>query len=82
MITVQQAMAASEFHLDAGCRQGGKVYKVRRNGNTQRWKRQPERFRVPVKHGLYTYGDIDNYSMCNAELFHTAEDCPKLKVTK
>jgi len=76
MITVQQAMASSEFHLDAGCKSGHKQYKVRRNGNTQRWKREPDKFRVPVKHGLYAYGDIDND---NAALFHTVEDCPKLK---
>ena len=30
----------------------------RRNGKTQRWKRDPNRFRVPVKFGLYAYDQI------------------------
>ena len=25
------------------------------SGKVRRWKRDPERFRVPLKHGLYTY---------------------------
>lgn len=79
MITVQQAMTSSEFHLDNGCNGTDKRYHVRRNGKTQRWKRDVNKFRIPVKHGLYTYGNIDNYSMCNAELFHTAEECPLRK---
>jgi len=32
--------------------------KWRRNGKTQYWKRTPERFRVPVKHGMYAYDAI------------------------
>ena len=27
-------------------------------GKVQRWKRDPERFRVPLKHGLYDYGAL------------------------
>lgn len=30
----------------------GRYWQCRRNGATKRWKRDPERFRVPVKFGL------------------------------
>lgn len=78
MITVQQAMVASEFHFDAGCKAEGKQYCARRNGKTQRWKRDTGKFRIPVKYGMYRYGTIDNYKLNNAKLFHTAEECPLL----
>lgn len=32
--------------------------RVRRNGKTQVWKTRPNDFRVPVKYGLYEYGNI------------------------
>lgn len=51
MITKQEALTANMFH-DSVCRQW------RRNGETQTWKRSPERFRVPVKFGLYRYDAI------------------------
>lgn len=31
----------------------GKRWKV--NGVVQRWKRNPDRIRIPLKHGLYSY---------------------------
>jgi hypothetical protein len=34
-------------------------WKVRRNGATRTWKRSPERFYIPVKAGLKTYGAIE-----------------------
>lgn len=30
----------------------------RRNGKTQTWKTRPDEFRIPVKFGLYGYGQI------------------------
>jgi hypothetical protein len=36
----------------------GKWWKVRRNGQTKRWKTRPEEFRIPIKMGLYNYGYI------------------------
>ena len=33
----------------------GACQRWRVTGKVQRWKRDPERFRVPLKHGLYTY---------------------------
>jgi len=34
---------------------GTKCQRWRVSGKVQRWKRDPERFRVPLQHGLYTY---------------------------
>ncbi len=30
----------------------------RRNGKTRYWKREPDKFVVPVKHGMYNYDHI------------------------
>lgn len=40
----------------------GNWWKVRRNGKTQTWKRDTNKFRIPVKVGLTTYGEITNLS--------------------
>lgn len=37
----------------------GNFWRVRRNGATKRWKREPNRFRIPVKAGLRAYGAIE-----------------------
>lgn len=80
MLTQEQIDNAREFHAgECSCTvgpRGGITVKRevwRRNGKTQRWKRTPERFRVPIKHGLYDCGRIDPI---NVRLFHAAEDCP------
>ena len=41
----------------------GTPVRWRRNGKNKLWKRDPNRFRIPIKHGLYDYGyiDQDNY---------------------
>ena len=47
-----------------------------RNGRTQRWKRNPERYSIPVKFGLYDYARIVNgisYDVYCVE--HDAHDC-------
>lgn len=38
--------------------------RTRRNGATQTWKRSPEKFRIPVKYGLYEYYNITEQN-CN-----------------
>lgn len=85
MITKDQAMTANDFHYTGrydcwrtvGPRGGitERITHVRRSGQTQTWKRSPERFRVPVKYGLYESSAITEN---NAEDWHTAEDCPLL----
>lgn len=79
MLTIEQALTANEFHAGecsrlVGPRGGVTITQEvwRRNGRTQTWKRNPERFRIPVKHGLRVYGNIwHSYSDV-----HAAEDCP------
>ena len=39
----------------------GRWWRLRRNGATRRWKRDPRRVRVPVKAGLYVYDVIAMY---------------------
>lgn len=60
MITKLQAETCSMFY-DATLRNAdGSAKRYRANGKTKTWKRDPNRFRVPVKHGMYDYGYIDN----------------------
>ena len=42
------------------------------NGKVKRWKRQPNRFEVPIKHGLYSYGYLRN---SNVDFFHLEREC-------
>ena len=39
-----------------------KYWVLRRNGKTQRWKRDPSRFYIPVKAGLRLYNQITSDS--------------------
>ncbi len=50
-----------------------KVTSCRRSGKTQTWKRDPARFRVPVKYGLYESAEITE---ANAADWHLASECP------
>lgn len=80
-MTPEQIDNVREFHFAAVCAKiegprGGVTYAVekwRRNGATQHWKRDPERFVIPIKYGLreYAYLTPDNVAE-----FHAAEDCP------
>jgi len=45
--------------------QRGKRWKV--NGRVQRWKRSPDRIRVPLKHGLYRYDAITDSDFYKGE---------------
>ena len=83
MVTKEQALTAETFHYTGqhlctrttGPRGGvtEHITIARRNGRTQTWQRAPGRFRVPVKHGLRTYGAITEW---NADQWHTADTCP------
>lgn len=46
------------------------VIKWRRNGKTKTWKTRPDEFKIPIKHGLYSFGYI---TQDNAHLFEVAE---------
>jgi hypothetical protein len=78
-ITKEQAITEREFHDGCRCTVGPKggikhtpsVW--RRNGSTQTWKTRPEDFRIPVKYGMYDYGQI---TQNEAHLVFTESDCP------
>lgn len=83
MLTKDQALTADTFHegpcsFTVGPRGGTalKIHEWRRNGKTQTWKTRPEDYRVPVKHGLYAYGQL---TPINAYAVHCPEDCPALQ---
>ena len=40
----------------------GTALRARRNGRTQTWKTRPTEFRIPIKHGLYTYAEITHWN--------------------
>ena len=60
VVTKLQALTEHTFH-DEMCRNW------RPNGRVKTWKRDSDRFRLPVKYGLYAYGAITND---NASLYH------------
>jgi hypothetical protein len=84
LINKEQALTANEFHIMEckkliGPRGGKKLIQEiwRRNGKTKTWKRDPDRFRIPVKYGMRGYGYITYEQLCNnPNLVHTSEDCP------
>jgi hypothetical protein len=53
-----------------------KIVRVRVFGRTKTWVRSPERFQVPIKHGLYEGGYINEG---NAQNFHLPSECPLLE---
>lgn len=80
MLTRDEILSANYFHYGectrtVGPRGGVKTYitNVRRNGRTRLWKRSPNRFTIPIKHGLREHGYINDL---NSHLFHTEESCP------
>ena len=55
------ALTANEFwHRRLKYADGKTSIRARRNGRTKTWKRQPGKFRIPVKYGFYEYFYIDN----------------------
>ena len=83
MITKEQAVSLQyrqELHVGHCNRTVGPkggvtetIIKVRVNGEVKTWKKNPTRFLVPIKHGLYEYGYIHER---NAHDFHLPKDCP------
>lgn len=55
-LTRQTALTARTFwHRTATYKDGVRPIEVRRNGATKTWKRQPNKFQIPVKYGMYEY---------------------------
>jgi len=76
MLTMQQALTADSFHENH--EPAGKIYTWRRNGQTQTWRKSPDHFRIPVKYGIRSYGQITQYTATD---YHAAEDCPTQHVS-
>ena len=57
-----------ETALDAGRlsvrMETGNPWRARRNGKTQTWKTRPAAFRIPIKYGFKSYGNIDHNNVC------------------
>lgn len=45
------------------------------SGNVKTWKRSPERVKVPIKHGLYSHGYIDETNLQYLRLTDFDEIC-------
>lgn len=48
----------------------------RRNGKTRTWKKDPTRFEIPVKFGMYAYGQLTRGDFDTTKVFHLPVDCP------
>ncbi len=70
-ITVEQAknlqIGQVIYYLGARNRDGSLV-RFRVNGKVQTWKTRPNDIRVPLKHGLYDYGELANYNLADFSL--------------
>ena len=56
----RRKLTASTFENKTLTNSDGSRLRVRRNGKTRTWKRDLNRFEIPVKYGLYQYYTIDN----------------------
>lgn len=61
-----------ETALDKGClwvaMSNGNYWQARRNGKTKTWIKDAARFRIPIKFGLRSCGQIDQDNMQSQEL--------------
>ena len=83
MVTKEECINETLFHYGTcsrvvGPRGGVKedVVQVRASGKCQTWIRDKNKFRLPIKWGLYKSSEITHE---NADLFHIEENCPLLK---
>lgn len=74
-LTREQALTVSEVHASGQFDRKGNCRVWRRNGSTQTWKskKNAERFRLPVKYGLFAYDAITEH---DTHAVHAPEDCP------
>ena len=56
---------------------GGKFWLARRNGKTQTWKTRPFDFRIPVKCGLRSCGQLTPYTLAYFRIEVTEEEMAK-----
>lgn len=66
MVTKEQAMTRHFFKDDMG-------HRWRANGKCQVWVRSPERFKLPVKFGLWEYTYITELNAHRFEVYQEGE---------
>ncbi len=57
-MTPDQANHAIDSGLVWARIRNGKLWQCRRNGATKTWKTRPGEFRIPIKAGFRTYGEL------------------------
>jgi len=62
-LTKENQEGVSTFYCTTALNADGSRLRCRRNGKTKTWKRTPQRFQIPVKHGMYDYGYITEKEM-------------------
>jgi hypothetical protein len=72
---IETALAAGHLWALVG---NGRYWRLRRNGATKTWKRNPAKFRIPVKAGLKTYGEVTETSPIG---IGNPQDAPAFLVT-
>lgn len=82
-ITKQQATTERWFHYSPRCelraghtglaKDRPTIERWKANGACQTWKTRPDEFRLPLKHGMYAYGELTDR---NAHEFHLEGECP------
>src|SRR5690349_20041418 len=70
MITKEQAIKITSY-VYTYVPTENKINRWKVNGVCKTWKTRPNEFRLPVKHGMYSYWYVDQY---NAEHFFSTVD--------
>jgi len=80
MITRNNIDSLLDSHKIEMATANGKWWRIRRNGATKHWKRDPMWIYIPFKAGLYSYGSItenaffhDNGESLNPDHFRIAQ---------
>lgn len=71
-MTLEQAKAlryGDVIHSDGNCK------RWRVTGKVKTWKRSPERVKVPIAYGLYSYSYLTERDL---GLVHLESECPKM----
>ena len=60
------------IHETEGYNRDGTCRRWRVNGKLQAYKRNPDNFRLPLKHGLVAYGYLTKWNLVQ---MHTEDEC-------
>ena len=65
-----------EIHHNENKNADGSCQRWRQYGKIKTWKRNLDRFEMPIKHGLSVYAKLNNE---NADQFHLTSECTNEK---